>query len=158
LFIASNGLYIFNISDPTTPIEIGFYGLPFGVEHFDRIVVSNKTVWVRGKYSDLWGDPQSHILLLDISNPSKPNLISTYDHYPFTGISDILCFYDASTNNESIHLMDFSVPEKPVELGYLVGAYSSLGYPSVLITKDRDVYIYSGNFHGGINIIKYSPP
>lgn len=157
LFIAENGLYIFDITDPTNPIEVGFYGLPFGIDYFDGIVVSDQTIWVRGEYRDIFGDSQGHILLLDLSKPSVPRLISTYDHYPFALSGNIICFYDTSTSNESIHLMDFSNPNKPIELGYMGGAYSSLGYPSALTIKNNDIYIYSGNFDDGINIIKYSP-
>ncbi|HCK65994.1 MAG TPA: hypothetical protein DHW49_06990 [Anaerolineae bacterium] len=159
LFVAGEGLYIFDISTPTNPVQIGFYGLPLGVDYFDNMVISNETAWVHGVYWDVFGDEQSHILLLDISNPYKPAFITTYDHYPFTVSNEIICFYDSSRNpyGESFHLMDFSDPKRPIELGYISGTYSSLGYPSAIIRENDLIYIYAVNYSDGINIIKYEP-
>jgi hypothetical protein len=158
LFVADKGLYIFDISNPTNPIEIGFYGLPLGIDYFDDVVVINKTIWVRGKYRGIFGDPQSHVLLLDISNPTKPTFISTYDHYPFAFFGNTICFYDTSTDGESIHLMNFSNPKKPIELGYIGGVYSSLGYPDAITTNENFAFVYTVNYGDGLNIIKYTLP
>jgi hypothetical protein len=159
LFVAGKGLYIFDISNPTKPVQISFYGLPLGVDSFGQIDISSgKTAWVGGTYIDGFGDPQGHTLLLDISDPYKPTLISTYDHYPFAIFNNLICFYDSSTSGESFHLMDFSNPYRPVELGYISGAYSSLGYPDAIIKTNDSVYIYAANYGDGLNIIKYLFP
>lgn len=157
LFMVYEGLYIFDVSVPAKPVQIGFYGLPLGVDYFDNVVISNETAWVRGKYRDVFGDWQGHVLLLDISNPYKPTLITTYDHYPFAISNEIICFYDSSTNGESFHLMDFSNPSQPIELGYISGIYSSLGYPDAIVKNRDSIYIYAANYSDGINIIKYAP-
>jgi hypothetical protein len=159
LFVAGKGLYIFDISNPTKPIQIGFYGLPLGVDSFDQVDISSgKTAWVGGTYTDGFGDSQGHTLLLDVNNPYKPTLISTYDHYPFAIFNNLICFYDSSTSGESFHLMDFSNPHRPVELGYISGAYSSLGYPEAIIKTNDSVYIYAANYGDGLNIIKFLFP
>jgi len=156
LFVVNKGLFIFDISNPTSPVEIGFYRLPIGINYFEHLVVSKGHVWVRGEYRDIFGESQSQVLFLDISDPSQPTKIAAYDHYPFADLGDILCFYNSPRSLESIHLMDFSNPTQPIELGYLSGTYSSLGYPNALIQQDNSVYAYLTNYGDGLSIIKYS--
>lgn len=163
LFFMDDDLYIYDITNPIAPQLITTYEKSMGP--IQCAIISGNTAWTKGWQYDLNFDRQYYVSVLDISNPYKPRLISTYDHYPTATQGSAFLFYHTyiKANDwriyKSIHLMDMSNPRKPIELGYMGGdRIRSLTNNSAMISRNNEIYIYTVNFvDGKLTIIKYTP-
>jgi len=108
--ITNDGIHIFDLSIPTTPIEVATYtpgDRPFAITN---LIISNNYAYIpiRGK----------GISILDISDPTQPKEVGLYkmnidyglgmviqDNYAYFGI------------NGGLQIVDFSNPAKPVIIG-----------------------------------------
>jgi len=98
------GLKIMDISDPTSPVELGNYVSSDSGYSYD--------VEVRGNYAYIAGDD---FRIIDVSNPSSPNEISSD---PANGYGIVLSGNYAYLSYNGLDIIDISNPYYPTEAGY----------------------------------------
>ncbi len=126
-----SGLVIVDISDPANPVELGSVST-YG--YMSRVSVSG-TMALISEYD------QVH--LVDVGNPSSPQIISTMQFNDFiSGLDFLGSDYAVITEYDSLmHVMDITDPANPIEVATVRPGgriYSlSVSYPvAFLITKD----------------------
>ena len=149
---------IIDASDPLKLVESGVYNTHYGFEDSptEKITVINNIAFLNEGYRN-GIDPftKSYLTILDISDPMKPRYIVTYDRcdecsFAIGGISQDLVYLQ--TINE-IHLMDFTDPKNPVELGYYGLPIRSDWYTGV----SRDSHIYLVDNESSFYNFRYLP-
>ena len=149
-----DGLYVFDISVPTTPIEVGHYDL--NINHMRRI----------GNYLYTTSRLNDGLSIIDISDPTKPVQVSSsilwFDYY--SNQPDVITIKDnyiLVVNSEGLHIFDVSPePTKPVEIGF----YPNLIAATNLVISKEYAYIAQGvnnnsqSYQGGFNVINVSNP
>jgi hypothetical protein len=73
VYLTDGDLRVINVSDPTTPIEVGMVEMPEGAED---VTVIGSRAYVRGTDRKIWvvdvGDPQSPLIVGTIETPGSP--------------------------------------------------------------------------------------
>jgi hypothetical protein len=117
----SNYLSLLDVSNPSTPREIG------------RIsAIDAQSMTISGEYAYICDD-EGNILVAEISTPASPVIVTTWEasDFPYKMITD-------STNlilftNKGVHIVDISTPTSLKEVGYV----SNPGY-------SPRVYVHGG--------------
>lgn len=137
------GLRIFNVTNPASPIEIGFYNLPAypGVSVTDMAVSGNYVYLTEIPSSDPSPAPVSGGLhMINVVNPATPTETSFYKSpTAFTHRVAIMGHYAYVTDiSRGLVIIDVSKPASPTEAGaYLVpqggGAWQWLGIMPTIV-------------------------
>jgi len=142
------GLYIIDVSDPTSPIE---------VSHCSVYCLS---VYVSGNYAYVSDAPSNHLhglTILDVNDPALPIEIVRYFD---TGgeprevyVNGNYAYVNAESNDHNgLHIFDVSDPALPSEVGFFdTGSSASGVYVS-------DNYAYVTNEEEGLRVIDVSDP
>lgn len=104
-----DGLRIINISNPTSPYEVGFFAPP-GTYYFDGIAISGNYVYVGVTNGGLW--------IIDISNPSSPYLVGSCSDVDF-GCDIVISgnyAYVADYSN-GLQIINITNPSSPSRIG-----------------------------------------
>ncbi len=139
-----SGLRIVNISDPASPIEVGFYDTENYVQGVD----------VSGDYAFVGEHYAGGLRVIDVSNPAAPVAFGYGDvtHHP----SDVIIVgqyaYVAGVGG-GLRVMNISNPVTPVE----VGAYNTDGSYGLGLTVAGD-HVYLAAFTDGLRVIDVSDP
>jgi hypothetical protein len=137
-----NGLRIVNITNPLTPTEEAFYTL------LDPGIYSTMDVHVTGSYAYVT-DMLNGLTILDISDPSNPELIITISQPLSTGVF-VLGTTVYLTHIEGLRTLDTSTPSNPIDKGY----YNPSGFCSKTLVSGS--YAYLSALTGGLYILDIS--
>lgn len=102
--VGKGGLRIFDLADPSAPVEIGLYRPEPTLGVSDRV----ETITIKGNYVYL-GAIWNEFWILNISNPALPRKIGSYD------------FSDADNEAQLYNIRDVSVSG---DFAYIVGGYA----------------------------------
>lgn len=139
-----DGLRIYDISNPATPTQIGFYrGSVTG--YFSDLVLYNNRAYLLDTLSS--GD----VYTVDVSNPSAPRYVETIPYIGRTGFhinEGMIC----GAGNQEIRVVPLWYRHRPELYGTMTG-----------FNQNRDAYILGGliyvisqDFYGGMLIIRYT--
>lgn len=142
----SNGLYIVDITDPTTPDLAGDYETP-GPAH-DVAVSGNYA------YLSVWYGGEDGLYAVDVSDPQNPGFAGFYDMpwgyvYSLFLVGDYAYIVDHFENYE---IIDISDPSNPTYAGY----YDTPGQAFDGLVLDNYAFIADGMM--GLHIIEVSDP
>jgi hypothetical protein len=106
-----NGLQIFDVSNPATPVRLGTYG----VDRATEVQVVGSLAYVLCK-----GDLQ----IVDVSDPRAPERVGGYASFPAgaTGIDVVGGLAYVAMNNQGVAILDVADPAAPSVLGQYVTA------------------------------------
>lgn len=155
------GVHVIDVSNPAHLTEIGSFTVYYGfwATGKNQITIINNFAFLKERYKKAF-EPitLAYLTILDISNPSKPAYVISYkwcdDCYVAGARQDLVYL---QMGNE-LHLVDFSYPKAPVELGYY-GLPSEDNYGWALdalgVRKDGNINVVhdEGNFY----IFHYEP-
>ncbi len=120
-------LLILDVSDPTNPIELGFYDQ---IGYPDQLAVVNDIVFIT--------DRQGPLCIIDATDPSNPEKIGEYlgsgETYDIEIIGDLAYLADW---NQGLNILNISEPSEPE----LIGNYDILGAANQLNVVGDLVYM-----------------
>ena len=140
----SDGLYIFDISEPTNLQEVGSYKLFGGNEARDVVVIENYAFVV---------DYSEGLLVIDISDPTNPEKIGDYLSGTALKLAVVDDYAYIARGNGQFTILDISEPAEP----QLVKNYNSGESQVWSVAVDGD-YAYLGTTGEGVYIIDISDP
>ena len=133
LYIAdgNEGLFIFNVSDPTNPTQITFYDTPYNLTEF---FILDSLIYL--------ADCDS-MIILNIENPASPQYVGAVDMpttctdvhvvYPYAYATA----YSSFGTNGSIKIIDVSTPSIPS----IIGSINNIrGDPRAVFVNDDYIY------------------
>ncbi len=134
---ANSGLTAYDISNPSSPIQLGTS---------QSVFCSVGQIFAYGRYVYAISDQASchQLAIFDISNPAQPNLVESY---PLGTAGDTFTAlyvqggyaYLADGNNDTVYIVDIDNPTNPTTVGSIVTSD-----PAALFAQDH--YLYVGNF------------
>jgi len=135
------GLQIIDVSDPSSPTEVGFYEAPYSAGIIK--------VYVSGQYAYVT-DTRGWLRIIDVSDPSSPEEVGSY----FPGGRGIYVLEDYAyvADGIGLRIIDVSDPTSPAKVGFCETPGSS-----------QDVYVkypyaYVADGGEGLQIIDISDP
>lgn len=150
------GVTFFDVSDPATPEQRGFYSTPDGVHNHD---VKDGYAYVCVSNSEDASFSEARIDVVDLSNLDDPTKVSEWrlrDHYPEMALAGINPAHDVSVHDEIAYVpfwdagtvaVDVSDPEEPVAVAH-VGALEDADIAPRSTTEFYSRYIGApGNDH-----------
>jgi len=137
------GLRIVDISDPTQPQEVGLYDIT--INNGDKIQHIND-VMVVGNYAYL--STTYYLLIVDVSNPADPILVSKYA-LPNDGGTIYVNGCVALLTGRGLHIFDVSNPANP----QWKSTYDMLEAQDIFLA---DNYAYVANFSTGLRVLDVS--
>jgi len=162
-YVLSNGndtLSIFDISNPVTPVQVGYVQQGNGADALDQ----PRSIYVSGKYAYVTTDVNDSLTILDISDPTAPTEVSyildglgaTYIEGTFDVYVQGSFAYITSMVDNALTIINISDPTNPTEAGYIrhgVGA-TALSYPFGVKVSGKYAYVtsFSSNSFTVINI------
>lgn len=131
--VGDEGLYIFNVSDPTNPTQITFYDTPYNLTEF---FILDSLIYL--------ADCDS-MIILNISNPTTPQYVGAVDMpttctdvhvvYPYAYATAYASF--GVGTDGSIKIIDISDPTNPT----IVGSINNIrGDPRAVFVNDDYIY------------------
>jgi hypothetical protein len=112
---------IIDVSNPMKLAEIGSYDANYGFEDSPskKISIINDLAFLNEGYKN-GIDPfvKSYLTILDISNPAKPLYVVSYSWCENCFVGGVTSDFVYLQMDNEIHLVNFSNPKNPVELGY----------------------------------------
>jgi hypothetical protein len=149
------GLRVLDSSDPERLIEIGVYRTRAKAV---QSLVAGSIAYVSESWQADQGEYHVRVTVLDMSNPSHPRRINTYEPiwsgWFVAGVQGPYLFMDTF---DGIHAMDFSRPTDPVEVGYIgLPNQSLIGWDPRLASDQH--YLYLPAQGAGVYILRFVPP
>lgn len=142
---ATAGLRVFDVSNPTAPVQVGFCGAP---ENAQAVEVVGNYAYVANGYgtNGFW--------VIDVSNPAAPSP-AAYLNTPGYCVS--LCLSDnhayVAAFSSGLRIIDVAVPWQPVEVAHVPTAGT---YVYDVDVADGVAYVGAGD--AGLRIIDVSIP
>jgi hypothetical protein len=115
LAATESALYLIDVSTPATPTQRGVYTPTFTSSNFSMKVA------VQGRYAYLFDD-DANLSVLDISDPSDPKKVGSYDGDEFKGTTNavptvvVRDSFLYVTTDEYLHILDVTDPDDPEKL------------------------------------------
>ena len=135
------GLQIIDVSDPSTPSEVGhfFVGPGFSCCPIDLGVAVN------GNYVYM-ADLQGQLLILDASNPTAPTQVGLYTLPGYAHDIVIQGQYAYVADGEGLRVVDLSNPVAPSETGFYAASGPAInvalaGHRAYLSTEEKGLWI-----------------
>ena len=122
----NGGLVIFDISDPTNPIQVGSLVMDYPWQ----IAKSGNYVYIAAQTGGM--------KVIDVSNPTIPTLVSTYSDV--TTVRDVVVsanYLYLACGNDGVKIFDISTPNLP----NLVGSYDSGNNVNGVAVSGNYVYV-----------------
>ncbi len=145
----SSGLLILNISNPSSPVQVG--------NHPESNCVA---VAVNGNYAYvLSNNTTSNLLILNISNPSNPTKVGEYDN-PQSGNGlavngSYVCIAEGWISNgggsSGLYIIDVSNPTSPKQVGY----EPTEGSANKVVVRGNYAYVAQKGWRGNDNSYLY---
>jgi len=139
------GLQIIDISIPTAPVIVGSLDTRFNAVD---VAVSGNYCYVVDIYDNL--------LIVDVTNPTAPRLITTFDEVPNVSCSIVLSSshaFVAGALGGGLQIINVTNPSIPS----LVGYYETPGQIKSVAFKGHYAYVTDG-FQGGLRIVDVVNP
>lgn len=134
-------LSMINISDPAGPVKLSTFS-----------GVTARDVALSGNYVYLAGD-SAGLQILDVSNPSAPSLVGSYDTTGTARGVDIVGSYAyVADGSAGLQVINISNPRSPVR----VGGYYPCGNPTAIDVANGYAYLAAGT--GGLRVINVVNP
>lgn len=143
---SSSGLQVLNINDPTYPFITGKYDNSGDMGH----------LCINGDYAYTGNNDDGELQVIDVSHPSSPNRVATYDN-PDRNMRGLFVkgkyAYVGYSGNE-LQVIDITAPTSPV----LSGIYenSKSWYPAAIAVSTN--YAYVADYQRGLTILDISTP
>jgi hypothetical protein len=141
-------LHIFDISDPHQPVQTGYYDNP-GEEYTYSLAIKNQIAYLLSE--------DAGVLIIDISDPTLPVLIGTYQPFETTGtgLSTITMLgnytYLSLGNPAGLLIADLTDPASPATLGM----YRCPGSAWDVAVYDHYAYVLDVT---GVSVVDFSEP
>ncbi len=137
-----NGLYIFDVSNPTQPVLKGSYDTTY---YAYDVYVSGKYAYIANSYSGL--------SIFNISNPASPTLVGSYDTAGIAyGVYVSGHYAYVADGSDGLYIIDVSNPASPT----LVSSYDTAGYAYGVYVSGK--YAYVADYGDGLDIFDVSNP
>jgi len=118
---AESGLRVVDVSNPLTPVEVGFAPLAWEP---DAVAVVGSYVYVVAH--QLEGQPGSGLKVFDVSNPASPFEVAALPTGAnLFGSSVSVAGRHAYVAGNGLHVLDVADPARPVEVGFYPGSVNS---------------------------------
>ncbi len=139
-------------------------GIISEVGHLDPVPGADKyaDVWGEGDYAYVGGWNNPTVLIIDISDPANPTLVSEYDPVTGTGkFRDVKVYngvgYFADDEGDGMHIVDLSDPTTPTLLANIRSGDS--GFDVIHNSSVLEDYLYEANqFSDIIKVFDVSSP
>ncbi|MBI5376314.1 MAG: beta-propeller domain-containing protein [Candidatus Schekmanbacteria bacterium] len=136
----SNGLIVFNVSNPSAPTKVGTYGTQ---DRAISVFVSSNTLYLLGSSSGL--------MIFDVSDPSSPVLLGSYDTPGSAqGVYVLGTKAYIADGSSGLQIIDVSNPSSPL----LLGTYDTPGSAWGVYVLDTRAYV--ADYTSGLQIIDVS--
>ena len=140
-------LSVFDISNPTSPLEIGYYCFPYNPYTY----LSHFSLYVSGNYAYLAED--DGLRIIDVSNSVSPFEVGFYSTpYALDDIAVSGGYAYVATRDVGLRVIDVSNPVSPYEVGF----YSIPYPPKEIIVIGNYAYVADGG--AGLRVIDISNP
>lgn len=146
---------IFDTSNLTNIVEVGEYNFPSEGSGFRRITIIDDLAFLdNSPYRGF--DDQVILMILDISNPAEPQKVTSYrwDLYSGFGGSSKESVYIADYNG--LHIMDFSNPKRPKEIGYYGFRLRECVYDCLALGQENFIYVVANP--NELYVFQFYPP
>lgn len=148
-------LHILDASDPTAIVKVGIYKFSSAQSGYSSItIIDNLAFLDNSLYS---GSDPAKLTILDISNPGAPSFITSYrwsDYSAIGGYSKNAIFINSY---DGLHVVDFSDPKHPNEIGYY-GLDQGYGTSPDSLVLGQNNLVYVASYPNGLYVLQYSPP
>jgi hypothetical protein len=146
LYVASgsyddNGLYVFDISNPGQPSQIGFYSY-----------ASPQEITLHDNYAFMAGN-HGNSIILDITSPSNPELVTLYRTGGITWGVAVNGDYAYHANSNGIVIVDISTIDEPVVIDTLQ-THSSFYNDAIMYNG----YLVTGHSQGWFEVFDLTDP
>lgn len=157
------GLRVVNVSDPTNPVEVGFYDTPGYA----------LAVHVVGGYAYV-ADGDAGLRVIDVSDPAAPSEAGFYDPEEGWGVHDVFSTrgYVYLLTSDGLWVMDVLDPTSPQEIGFYdirqgrgdAWGYGTSLYRDLFVEEDyayvtwRFDYPYRCSFEESVRVVDVSEP
>ncbi len=157
--VSGNYLYILNgrdihildITDPTAIVETGVFRFPPDQSGYMRITIIDDLAFLdNSMYS---GSDPAKLTILDVSEVSQPKLITSFywsDYSSIDGFDKQAVFIN---DYSGLHILDFSNPKAPKEIGYYGLKQDAHGPDSMALGQNNFVYVAS--YPDGLYVFRY---
>jgi hypothetical protein len=141
-YVASGGLYVISVVDPTHPLAVGYCGS----------VGRARGVAVAGDYAYVADDSSNSLRVVSIADPAHPVLVgscATPDHAVKVAVRGQFAYVAANSDFCVVSIAD---PQHPVMVGHLPGGNSEYNLDV------RGDYAYVADISAGLRIISIADP
>jgi len=136
------GLYIIDVSTPSSPQEAGFlelFGFVYGV------AVSGNYAYVTSLFTDLF--------IIDVSTPSSPQEVGFFDTGDLAyGVTISNSYAYVADGGDGLRIIDVSTPSSPQEVGFFDTGGRAYGVTVI------GSFVYVADGSDGLRIIDVSSP
>ncbi len=152
--LSGREIHILDISDIGNLDKVGEYNFPPEGSGFARIIIINNLAFVDN--SPFSGSEPARMVILDLSNPAQPEYITTYYWGERNAIAGNSLQNVFITDFSGLHVLDFSNPRKPKEIGYYGLDIWTCFYNCMALGPDNIVYIFG--YPAGFYVLQFIPP
>ncbi len=139
---AGSGLYIVNVSNPSSPVQVGFCATPGSARDTD----------ISGNYAYV-ANGVSGLRIIDVSNPANPVAVGFCDTAGAAqGVAVSGSYAYVADGADGLRIINISNPASPVEVGYC----DTPGDAEDVAL--RGSFAYVADFTGGFRVINVSNP
>jgi hypothetical protein len=139
----SHGLSIFDLSNPSSPQEIGSVATP-PLAYWVAVSSDGQTAYVANAFQS--NANPGELTIVDVSNPHSPTIVGSIlsggnvRYVSVSGNRLVVCSY-------GVHVFDISNPRQPVE----IGNYATPGNCNQAVMVDNQIYVADG--YAGVDIL-----
>ncbi|MHB1865152.1 MAG: hypothetical protein ACYCPS_03245 [Candidatus Saccharimonadales bacterium] len=133
--VADQGLFIYNVSNPSSPVEVG------AINTF--LFTLGSSLYVNGNYAYVVSGEYNTLYIFNISNPSSPTLVSSSTSglsYPQSVYVQGNYAYVVNYDGNNLEIFNVSNPSNPVEV---VSDSTGLSGPQSIYVQGNYAYVTS---------------
>jgi hypothetical protein len=147
-------LHVLDISEPTTIARVGIYNFPADQSGYSTITIIDGLAFVDNSLFS--GSNPTKLLIFDLSDPPNLKLITSYDWSGYSAIEGISRSRIFINDHSGLHVVDFSEPKEPIEIGYYGIDQYGAGLFSLVLGEENIIYVSS--YPNGLYVLRYLPP
>ena len=146
-------IHVLDVSDKTKIAEVGSYSFPSSGSGYRRITIIENLAFLDNSLYD--GNEPATLTILDLSDPTNPRKVTSFYWSEYSGIGGSSKQTVFITDHTGLHIVDFSNPKKPKEIGYYGLEIWSCGYDCMALGSDNIVYVYG--YPSGLYVLRFIP-
>ena len=159
-FRGCNSIHPFDFSDPNHPQKIKPFNTKYNSCPYESYPLSNQFSLIDqiALMNEVYSSEgmKYNLTVLDVSNPNNPLYLHYFDNWCqnciFGGDSQEFIYFQIG---HTLHLMDFSNPKAPVELGYYTFPFEDSDAWYISIGKENLIYVMDKNHN--FYSLQYTP-